>query len=122
MEKVFIGFRPLGADTEVATAKYMSNSSNRQTRRAELESYQKARAIETRNRFCTTCNNLASQMALYQCEGATIMERYCQCCIDANKHLITDNEQRENYIDNLVIKAEPDSPIYEQLHTKNREA
>ena len=41
----------VGADTEVATAKYMSNSSNRQTRRAELESYQKARAIETRNRF-----------------------------------------------------------------------
>ena len=119
MEKVFIGFRPLGPDPIVG-AKYMRNNSDRETRRAELESYQKARAIETKNRFCITCGNLASQMALYSCQGVTIHERYCQPCIDANKHLITDNELLANY-DNLVIKAEPDSPIYEQLHTKNRE-
>jgi len=50
MEKVFIGLRPLGPDTVVATAKYIKkNEGEREKRRAELYSYQKARAIETRN-------------------------------------------------------------------------
>jgi hypothetical protein len=118
MEKVFIGFRPLGPDTVIG-AKYMKNNSDRERRRAELHSYQKARAIETKNRFCTTRGKLAEQMALYQSDGVTIHEGYCQACIDANKHLITDSEQRANYIDNLVIKAEIDSPIYNQMHAKN---
>ena len=96
----------------------MKNNSDRERRRAELESYQKARAIETKNRFCTTCGNLATQMALYECGGgATRMERYCQACIDANKYL-KDNDLMDNF-DNLFIKAEPDTEIYKQVHAKN---
>ena len=70
--------------------------------------------------YCTTCGNVATQIATFQIENAPQLERYCQSCIDANKHLLTDNEQMANY-DDLVIKAEPDSAIYELLHTKNRE-
>jgi ribosomal protein S27AE len=120
MEKVFIGLRPLGPDTVVATAKYIKkNDGERERKRAELHSYQKAKAIETKNRFCTTCGNLASQMALYRYDGATRMERYCQSCIDSNKHL-KENELMDNF-DNLFIKAEHDTPIYEQVHARNHE-
>ena len=118
MEKVFIGFRPLGPDTAIG-AKYIRNNSDRERRRVELHSYQKARAIETRNRFCTTCGKLAEQIAMYDCQGATRLERYCQSCIDANRHL-KDNELMDNF-DNLFIKAEPGSEIYEEVHGKNRE-
>ena len=47
------------------------------------------------------------------------MERYRQACIDANLHL-KDNELMDNF-DNLFIKAESGSPIYEQVHARNRE-
>ena len=121
MEKVFIGLRPLGPDTVVATGRYLKkNDGERERKRAALYSYQKARAIETKNRFCTTCGNLASQMALYRYDGATRMERYCQPCIDANKHL-KENDLMESF-DNLFIKAEPGSAIYEKSHARNHES
>ena len=79
-------------------------------KRADLHSYKKAKAIETayRFRFCTTCANLASQIAIYDCDEATRLERYCQACIDANRNL-NDNELMDNF-DNLFIKAEPGNP------------
>jgi hypothetical protein len=120
MEKVFLGIRPLGPDTVVATARIKKNNSERERKRAELHSYQKARAIETKNRFCTTCGSLASQMALYDCGGATRQERYCQACIDANKHL-KDNDLMANF-NNLFIKAKPGTAIYEKSHAKNPES
>jgi hypothetical protein len=120
LQKVFIGLRQLGSDT-ILGAKYIKkNGGERERKRAELHSYQKARAIETKNRFCTTCPNLASQMALYDYDGATRQERYCQKCIDANRHL-KDNDLMDNF-DNLFIKAEPGTPIYEQSHAKNHES
>ena len=53
-----------------------------------------------------TCPNLATQIALYDYDGATRMERYCQECIDVNKHLRT-SEIMANF-DNLFIRKEPD--------------
>ncbi len=106
MERVFIGLRPIGPDTEVATSIYKRKSNNNAERiRAGLFSLRKARAIQTANRFCTTCGNLASQIALFDCDGATRLERYCQACIDANKHLAP-SELMANF-DNLFIRAEP---------------
>jgi len=96
MERVFIGLRPLGPDTEVATGIYKrKNNGGVERIRAELYSYRKAKALETANRFCTTCPNLASQIAMFDSDGATRLERYCQACIDANKHL-ADNELMAN--------------------------
>jgi hypothetical protein len=119
VEKVFVGFRQLGPDTIVG-AKYIKRSGGSfERKRAELQSYKKAKAIETANRFCTTCANLASQIAMYDCQGATRLERYCQACIDANKHL-KENDLMDNF-DNLFIKAEPGTAIYEKSHAKNPE-
>jgi hypothetical protein len=121
MSKVFVGFRQLGPDTIVG-AKYIKRNEGGgsfERKRAELQSYKKAKAIETANRFCTTCANLASQIAMYDCDGATRLERYCQTCIDANKHL-KENDLMDNF-DNLFIKAEPGSAIYEKSHAKNPE-
>lgn len=120
MGKVFIGLRPTGPDTQMTVGRYVKkNDGERERKRAELHSYKKARALETANKFCTTCGNLASQIAMYACDGATRMERYCQVCIDANKHL-KENELMDNF-DNLFIRAEPGSPIYEKVHAKNQE-
>jgi len=44
------------------------------------------------------------------------MERYCQACIEANKHL-KDNDLMDNF-DNLFIKAEPETEIYKKAHAK----
>ena len=38
-------------------------------------------------KFCSLCQNEAIQFAMFESEGVTILERYCQTCIDANKHL-----------------------------------
>ena len=120
MDKVFIGLRPTGPDTEVATGIYKRKNNNKAERiRADLFSLRKARAIETANRFCTTCPNLASQIAMFDCDGATRLERYCQACIDANKHL-KDNELMDNF-DDLFIRAEPGTMIYEKSHARNPE-
>ena len=52
MERRFIGLRPTGPDTEVATNSYKKkNTGNVERIRAELFSYKKAKALETRNRF-----------------------------------------------------------------------
>ena len=119
MEKVFVGFRQLGPDTIVGAKYIKRNEGSFERKREYLHSYKKAKAIETANRFCTTCANLASQIALYDCDGATRLERYCQTCIDANRHL-KENDLMENF-DNLFVKAEPGSPIYEKSHAKNPE-
>jgi len=106
MERVFIGLRPLGPATEVATGIYKSRGNNNANRiREGVLSLRKERAIRTANRFCTTCPNLASQIAMFDCDGATRLERYCQACIDASKHL-ADNELMANF-DNLFIRADP---------------
>jgi hypothetical protein len=86
MEKVFVGLRPLGPDTIVGAKYIKRNEGGFERKRAELQSYKKAKEIETANRFCTTCANLTSQIAMYDCDGATTLERYCQSGIDANKH------------------------------------
>ena len=119
LEKVFIGLRPLGQDTVIGGRyiKKYGGTGERERKRAELHSYQKEKAVQEANKYCTTCGSLATLMALYQSEGATIRERYCQACIDANKHLLTDNEETSRY-DNLFIKAEPDSEIYKQAHAR----
>jgi len=119
MEKVFVGFRQLGPDTIVGAKYIKRNEGSFERKRAELQSYKMTKAIETANRFCTTCANLASQIAMYDCDGATRLERYCQACIDANKHL-KENDLMDNF-DNLFIKAEPGSAIYEKSHAKNPE-
>jgi hypothetical protein len=106
MERRFIGLRPTGPDTEVATNSYKKSSGNVERIRAELFSCKKAKALETRNRFCTTCPYLATQIALYDYDGATTMERYCQECIDISKHLRT-SEIMANF-DNLFIRKEPE--------------
>lgn len=121
MAKVFVGFRQLGPDTIVG-AKYIKRNESGgsfERKREYLHSYKKAKAIETANRFCTTCANLASQIAMYDCDGATRLERYCQACIDANKHL-KENDLMDNF-DDLFIKADPGTPIYEKSHAKNPE-
>lgn len=92
MEKVFIAFSPLDSED---------------SRRCKSKLY------------CTTCGNVATQIATFQVENAKQLERYCQPCIDANKHL-KDNDLMDNF-DNLFIKAEPGSQIYEQSHARNRE-
>jgi hypothetical protein len=119
MEKVFVGFRQLGPDTIVGAKYIKRNEGSFERKRAELQSYKMTKAIETANRFCTTCANLASQIAMYDCDGATRLERYCQACIDANKHL-KENDLMDNF-GNLFIKAEPGSAIYEKSHAKNPE-
>ena len=107
MERRFIGLRPTGPDTEVATNSYKKKGTGNVERvRAELFSYKKAKALETRNRFCTTCPNLATQIAIYDYDGATRMERYCQECVDVKKHLRT-SEIMANF-DNLFIRKEPE--------------
>lgn len=108
MERIFIGFRPLGPDTEVATGIYKrKNNGSVERIRAELFSYRKAKAIETRNRFCSTCANLASQIAMFDYDGATRLERYCDDCIKSEKHL-KPNELMANF-HNLFVRAEPRS-------------
>jgi len=105
MERRFIGLHPTGPDTEVATNSYKKKgTSNAERIRAELFSYKKAKALETRNRFCTTCPNLATQIAMHDYGEATRMERYCQKCIDVKRHLIT-CEIMANF-DNLFIRKE----------------
>jgi hypothetical protein len=79
MERRFIGLRPTGPDTEVATNSYKKKGAgNVERMRTELFSYKKAKALETRYHFCTTCPNLARPIAIYDYGGATRMERYCQ--------------------------------------------
>lgn len=95
MEKVFVGFRQLGPDTIVGAKYIKRNEGSFERKRAELQSYKMTKAIETANRFCTTCANLSSQIAMYDCDGATRLERYCQACIDANKHL-KENDLMDN--------------------------
>ncbi len=102
MERRFIELRPTGPDTEVATNSYKKKGTDNVERvRAELFSYKKAK-----DRFCTTCPNLATQIAIYDYNGATRMERYCQVCIDVKKHLRI-SEIMANF-DNLFIRKEPE--------------
>ena len=39
------------------------------------------------NPHCSTCGNLATQFAMFESEGVTILERYCDSCISQKKHL-----------------------------------
>jgi hypothetical protein len=45
---------------------------------------------------CITCGGQATKIALFQVEGATTIQRYCDTCITSNKHLET-SELITNY-------------------------
>jgi hypothetical protein len=53
----------------------------------QKESVNTKYAILMRSRKCTTCNNLATQMACYDVDGAILTRKYCDDCIKQNKHV-----------------------------------
>jgi hypothetical protein len=61
-------------------------------------------------------NNLATQLACCDVDGAMFIEKYCDDCIKSKKH------QRPVDFDNMFTKAEPGTANYDRLHAKNIES
>jgi hypothetical protein len=66
VEKVFKGFRVIKPEEKI-----------------KIGSADKTPA----KRFCILCQNEATQFAMFESLGITVLERYCDSCISQNKHL-----------------------------------
>jgi hypothetical protein len=66
VHKVFNGFRPIKPEEKV-----------------KIGSKDKTPA----KKFCSVCHNEATQFAIFESAGVTVLERYCDSCISQNKHL-----------------------------------
>ncbi|HEY7109419.1 MAG TPA: hypothetical protein VH415_08330 [Nitrososphaeraceae archaeon] len=42
-------------------------------------------------KYCSSCQNEASQFAMFSSVGVTVIERYCDTCINQNKHILLNN-------------------------------
>jgi aconitase A len=71
MDKVFKGLRPLRPDDK----KMFSG-----------------KVLTPGKKFCISCHNEATQFAMFDCLGVTVLERYCDTCIGQKKHLKPNNE------------------------------
>lgn len=89
MEKVFKGLSPIDL-TEITNAR----SHNKY-----VPQYMNSKL------YCTTCGNVATQMATFQMEGITRIERFCDSCIHLERHL-KPSELMQNF-DNLFTRAPP---------------
>ena len=66
MDKVFKGLRPLKPEEKLKVG------SKDQT---------------PPKKFCSSCHNEATQFAMFDWFGVTVLERYCDTCIREKKHL-----------------------------------
>jgi hypothetical protein len=48
--------------------------------KAEFKPIEKDEKNKTRSYFCVGCGGVATQIASFKVEGATIVERYCDSC------------------------------------------
>lgn len=63
-------------DTELERLKQRFNSSS-----SKIGSWEKDKIQHKLGGMCVICGGLASQMASYDCAGATRIERYCDACV-----------------------------------------
>jgi hypothetical protein len=64
--KVFKGLRPIKPEEKLKTG---------------------SKEVPPAKKFCSICHNEATQFAMFESQGVTVLERYCDPCISKNKHL-----------------------------------
>jgi hypothetical protein len=67
LEKVFKGLRPIKPEEKIKIG---------------------SKDLAPAKKFCSLCHNEATQFAMFESAGATILERYCDTCISQKKHLL----------------------------------
>lgn len=63
-----------------------------------------------RQKFCyaTGCTNIATKLVSFTLDGCTKVERYCDDCINSNKHMINENENEflSNFDDYFIRQVD----------------
>ena len=61
---------------------------------------------------CFTCGNNATKLVSFTLDGCTKIERYCDDCINSNKHLTDESELVTNFDDYFIRRVdEPYWPV-----------
>jgi hypothetical protein len=66
VKKVFKGLRPIRPEEKIKVG---------------------SKDLDPPKKFCSLCHNEGTQFAMFESEGVTILERYCDSCISQKKHL-----------------------------------
>ena len=67
MDKTFKGLRPIKPEEKIKAG---------------------SKNLNPAMKFCSLCHNEGTQFAMFESEGVTILERYCDSCISQNKHIL----------------------------------